>query len=162
MQQKSVIVLADDRSGACEMAGIALRFGRQAEVQQSFNPGTDVAVIVYNSDTRSRGLPEARQRLRAFCQQLLKQGTGCYFFKKIDSVLRGHIVEEVIALVKAAHERGIWRIVITHAMGDSPGLTLEDMYVLSQYEVFFELTSLSYQTGPQSHLRACWEAGLIY
>jgi DNA-directed RNA polymerase subunit K/omega len=101
MQQKSIIVLADDSSGACEMAGIALRFGMQAEVQQSFNPGSDAAVIVYNSDTRSRGLPEARHRLRAFCQQLLKQGTKFYLFKKIDSVLRGHIVEEARILQQA-------------------------------------------------------------
>lgn len=74
--------------------------------------------------------------------------------KTYDLVLAtGHLSrEEVIALVKAAHERGIWRIVITHAMGDSPGLTLEEMQMLSQYEVYFELTYLSYLTGPQSHL----------
>jgi len=101
MQQKPIIVLADDSSGACEMAGIALRFGLPAEVQQSFNTATDAAVIVYNSDTRSRELPEARQIVRAFCQRLPKQGPGFYLFKKIDSVLRGHIVEEARILQHA-------------------------------------------------------------
>jgi hypothetical protein len=74
--------------------------------------------------------------------------------KTYDLVLAtGHLSgEEVVALVQAAHERGIWRIVITHAMGDSPGLTLEEMQMLSKYGVYFELTYLSYLTGPQSHL----------
>jgi uncharacterized protein YgbK (DUF1537 family) len=45
-----IVVLADDFSGAAEIAGIAHRHGLSAEVQTDFTPGDVDCVIVGSSD----------------------------------------------------------------------------------------------------------------
>ncbi|MDR0541788.1 MAG: four-carbon acid sugar kinase family protein [Dysgonamonadaceae bacterium] len=92
-------VLADDITGAAEIAGVCLRFGLSVTFDFDFNiqglPATDVWIIA--SDTRSLPEQEACDTVRktARCLQELQVRT---VFKKIDSALRGHIVPEIKAL----------------------------------------------------------------
>ena len=65
----------------------------------------------------------------------------------------GHVSPaEVKAVVAAAKGLGIKRILVTHALADSPGLSLAELKALAAEGVCFELTYLSYLSGPQSHL----------
>ena len=48
-----IIVIADDLSGAAELANAALQAGFSAEVQMHFCPGTDADVVCVDTETRS-------------------------------------------------------------------------------------------------------------
>jgi hypothetical protein len=65
----------------------------------------------------------------------------------------GHISpEEIFALAKQARQMGIRQFLVTHPLADSPGLNLSQMQELATLGAIFELTFLSYLSGPQSHL----------
>lgn len=94
-----ITVLADDITGAAEIAGVCLRYELTVTFDFDFNinqlPETDVWIIA--SDTRSMTEAEACETVRktARCLKELQVKT---VFKKIDSALRGHILPEINAL----------------------------------------------------------------
>lgn len=92
-------VLADDMTGAAEIAGVCLRSGLSVRFDFDFNiqrrPATDVWIIA--SDTRSLPEQEACHAVRQTAQRL-KDLSVKTIFKKIDSALRGHIVPEINVL----------------------------------------------------------------
>jgi D-threonate/D-erythronate kinase len=90
-----IVILADDLTGAAELAGVAAARGLSAEVQPvTFLPDTDARVIAV--DTRTRGAPadEAARRVADFARQVARAGPE-WVFKKVDSVLRGPVLAEV-------------------------------------------------------------------
>ncbi|HSR25164.1 MAG TPA: four-carbon acid sugar kinase family protein [Candidatus Eisenbacteria bacterium] len=90
-----IVILADDLTGAAELAGVAAARGLSAEVQPvTFLPDTDARVIAV--DTRTRGAPadEAAQRVADLARQVARAGAE-WVFKKVDSVLRGPVLAEV-------------------------------------------------------------------
>lgn len=97
---KPVLVLADDITGAAEIAGIAHRLGFTSEIQiQAFYP-SNAEVLVIDTNTRSLTVSEATQIMQQVTLQL--QGVDVEFlYKKTDSVLRGHVAAELRA-VRAA------------------------------------------------------------
>jgi uncharacterized protein YgbK (DUF1537 family) len=92
-------VLADDMTGAAEIAGVCLRRGLSVRFDFDFDlrsrPDADVWIIA--SDTRSLSESEACEAVRRTAQQLMDFRIS-HLFKKIDSVLRGHIVAEIEVL----------------------------------------------------------------
>ncbi len=97
-----MLVLADDITGAAEMAGLAHTMGCRVafttSVEEVGRVSADVTVLA--TDTRSMGREEAVQSTRAVVAHLRMRPT-MQLFKKCDSVLRGHLVaetEEVMAL----------------------------------------------------------------
>jgi uncharacterized protein YgbK (DUF1537 family) len=92
-------VLADDMTGAAEIAGVCLRRGLRVRFDFDFDlrsrPDADVWIIA--SDTRSLSESEACEAVRRTAQQLMDFRIS-HLFKKIDSVLRGHIVAEIEVL----------------------------------------------------------------
>jgi D-threonate/D-erythronate kinase len=82
-------VLADDFSGAAEVAGVGFRYGLSATVQLDSRtaPGCDLSVL--DLDSRSRSPAEAVRLVRSVLDK-----DHCAF-KKIDSVLRGHVFGEI-------------------------------------------------------------------
>ena len=91
-----IAVIADDFSGAAELAGISLRYGLKVELfvneLSNLNTGTDVVII--STDSRSLKKEEA---LRV-TEKVLKQALALQpslLYKKTDSVLRGYVLEEV-------------------------------------------------------------------
>jgi len=101
-----ILILADDFSGAAELAGVAAQAGWSATVQSSLviKSHSDVVAI----DTKSRGIStaEAIHRVRS-AYQATKDLPLRWSFKKTDSVLRGHVREEFVALAKVAGKNRI-------------------------------------------------------
>ena len=93
-----LVVLADDFSGAAEIGGIADRFGLKTEIQMSFNAGTDAELVVLDSDTRSMDEAEAIMKLKDICFALKSSHRPIKLFKKVDSVMRGHLIPEINVL----------------------------------------------------------------
>lgn len=93
-----IIVIADDVTGAAEMAGVALRNNLNVQFITDFDgyiPVTDVLVIA--TDTRSFDKAEATETMRHIAGYLTSE-KNIYIFKKTDSVLRGHIMAELETL----------------------------------------------------------------
>ena len=89
-----IIVIADDFTGAAELAGISLQYGLTTEVflGNILVPGADVLVISTNS--RSLDNENAVTITADIVTSVLKLEPEL-IYKKIDSVLRGHVIDEV-------------------------------------------------------------------
>ena len=97
-----VIVIADDFSGAAELAGISLRYGLMLSVL--LNRGEDTELLnnsplgdggfVVCTDSRSLKKEEAIVVTERTVKQVLQLQPE-WIYKKTDSVLRGHIVDEL-------------------------------------------------------------------
>ena len=110
-----MIVIADDITGAAEIAGIAHAAGQQARLVCA-SPTTSrpavspvycdsVAVTtVIATDTRSMSEPEAAAETRRIASALTSP-----LFKKTDSALRGHVVAELTALMDVTgYQRAVY------------------------------------------------------
>jgi len=94
-----MIVIADDLSGAAELAGIAFARGFTAEVQREFDPASKAEVIAV--DTDSRGLsPDAAARRVEHVAKAVASARPAWIYKKVDSVLRGNVRAEIEALLR--------------------------------------------------------------
>ena len=101
----SIVVLADDVSGAAELAAIAAASGFTAEVQLEFDPACEADVCCVDLNTRALPEETAVHRWRAAARRIHEAKPSAWF-KKVDSVLRGHVVAETIALLAVtAHPR---------------------------------------------------------
>jgi uncharacterized protein YgbK (DUF1537 family) len=91
-----IAVIADDLTGAAELGGIGIRHGLVTEISMTVNGATDADLLVIAADTRSMGEAAAVEGMTAITRQLrlLKPE---WVYKKVDSVLRGHIVAEINA-----------------------------------------------------------------
>ena len=106
-----MIVIADDITGAAEMAGIA--FARDAEVRLVCGCsvyGCDTAthpITVIATDTRSMSEAEAIAETKRIISAITHQPSAIY--KKTDSALRGHVVAELTALMEATgYQRAVY------------------------------------------------------
>lgn len=89
-----IVVIADDLTGAAEIGGIALRYGLSAEVVTGPVPGSDADVLIISTDTRSMPEAEALKVTEAVSHAIFKLNPA-FVYKKVDSVLRGHVVAEL-------------------------------------------------------------------
>ena len=100
-----MIVIADDITGAAEIAGIAFQHGQQVRLVCGCDTVTnwnDTNVItVIATDTRSMTAVDAVAETRRVAVPF----TNCHIFKKTDSALRGHVVEELTALMETMGQR---------------------------------------------------------
>src|SRR5690606_17625476 len=93
-------VIADDLSGAAEIGAVGLRHGLSAEIVVGGQPSGHADIVCVDTDSRSRTSEEAAQRVTA-AARLLKDAGADWIYKKVDSVLRGHVVVEIDALMAA-------------------------------------------------------------
>ena len=111
-----MIVIADDITGAAEIAGIAFSKGHQVSLVCGSSVCCDnvaAQTTVIATDTRSMTEGEAiaeTQRIAKFPlgARPFPRLTGalpCVLFKKTDSALRGHVVAELTALMEATGYR---------------------------------------------------------
>lgn len=96
-----IAILADDLSGAAELAGIAASRGFTAEVQTVFDPTSNADVIAVDTDTRLKSETEAARIVGEVTRRILAARPG-WLYKKTDSVLRGHVRAEIEANLDAA------------------------------------------------------------
>lgn len=98
-----IVVIADDLSGATEIAGIGRRSGLSAQVQHRFLPTPKVDLVVVNTQTRKKTRTEACEITKALCRQMAESKVA-WCFKKVDSVLRGHVLEELLTTMRALNK----------------------------------------------------------
>lgn len=90
----AILVIADDLTGAAEIAGIAWRYGLSVEIVHSLAEPTTKEILVLNTNTRSLKADEVIPHLRMLlATDHAEQWDWIYL--KFDSALRGHIVTEI-------------------------------------------------------------------
>lgn len=90
-------VIADDLSGAAEIGAVAWDHGLSARLMGADQKAPVADVLCVNTDSRSLTVEGARQRVARAVDFLSRCGVD-WTYKKVDSVLRGHVVEEVRCL----------------------------------------------------------------
>ena len=108
------VVLADDLTGACEVAGLGADRGLRAEVCLEPDSGEPALgeLRVFSTETRLLPPAAAAAQVKAFAKAL---PAGVPLFKKTDSVLRGPVAAELAAL---AEVRGVSRVLLVAANPD--------------------------------------------
>jgi len=92
-------VIADDLTGAAEIGAIGLRHGLRAEIVFGHKPSGGADLVCVDIDSRSRTEGEAVKRTVA-AAKLLKKSGAKWIYKKVDSVLRGHVTMEIDAAMR--------------------------------------------------------------
>lgn len=89
-----IAVIADDFTGAAELAGISLRYGLRVQLTlgETEYDGSDVFIV--STDSRSLNNKQAVQITRDVVYNLQAYQPE-FIYKKIDSVLRGHVLDEL-------------------------------------------------------------------
>ena len=106
-----MIVIADDITGAAEIAGIAFSKGQKVRLvcggeESGCNTATNGTTVIA-TDTRSISEAEAIAETRRITSAFSLQPSA--FFKKTDSALRGHVVAELEALMQATgYQRAVY------------------------------------------------------
>jgi uncharacterized protein YgbK (DUF1537 family) len=91
-----IAVLADDITGAAELAGIGLRYQLSVEVCHEADHTSSADLLVVFTNTRSLPEEEAVREVKKTIGQLQVLQPQL-IYKKIDSVLRGHVAAELEA-----------------------------------------------------------------
>lgn len=112
-----IVVIADDFTGAAELAGIGIRYGMRTEVWMgetlvgmetvartetlagAKTLADPVELLVIATDTRSMRREDAVEETLRMSRAVLKLRPE-WVYKKTDSVLRGHVVSELSALME--------------------------------------------------------------
>ncbi|HEY3761658.1 MAG TPA: four-carbon acid sugar kinase family protein [Verrucomicrobiae bacterium] len=92
-------VIADDLTGAAEIGAVGLRHGLRAEIIFRNKPGIEADLVCVDTDSRAQTESEAVKRTVA-AVRLLKNCGAQWIYKKVDSVLRGHVAMEIEAAMK--------------------------------------------------------------
>ena len=109
-----MIVIADDITGAAEIAGIAFSKGQEVRLLCNSPVNCDSVAVngitVIATDTRSMSEAEAVAETRHLVRPLFWEGDGGrLLFKKTDSALRGHVVAELTALMESTgYQRAVY------------------------------------------------------
>ncbi len=97
---RRTLVIADDLTGAAEIAGIAARYGLSTRLLRT--PASSVEemsdVLVVDTDSRSLPPADAAAKVKRFFARLSEQPFDL-IYKKTDSVLRGNVRAEIEALM---------------------------------------------------------------
>lgn len=89
-----IAVIADDFTGAAELAGISLRYGLKVELCTGHVALTDADVLIVSTDSRSLNKTAGLAKTAAAIERVL-QLNPTLVYKKIDSVLRGYVLDEL-------------------------------------------------------------------
>lgn len=122
-----MVVIADDITGAAEIAGIAFQNGQQVRLVCGCDTATNwtasSAITVIATDTRSMTATDAVVETRRVAVPF----TDGYIFKKTDSALRGHVVEELTALMETT---GLQRAIYLPANPSKGRIIREGIYYI--------------------------------
>ena len=118
-----VLVIADDFSGAAEMAGMAFRHGMRSEVNTLRAHRMRDGLLAMDTRTRMASSSQACQAIHALFQGI---ELDCipWMFKKVDSVLRGHVRLEIESILS---QTGLQRALLIPA-NPSKGRIIVDGY----------------------------------
>jgi D-threonate/D-erythronate kinase len=94
-----IAVIADDLTGAAELGGLGLRYGLDVEIDTKINPHSKADLLVIAGDSRSKNKQEAVEEMIEITAKVA-QFKPKLIYKKVDSVLRGHVIAELTAQLK--------------------------------------------------------------
>jgi len=89
-----IAVIADDFTGAAELAGISLRYGLTVELCVDEVKYKNADVLIVSTDSRSLNKEAALIKTESAVKDILELQPSL-IYKKIDSVLRGYVVDEL-------------------------------------------------------------------
>lgn len=92
------LVIADDLTGAAEIAGIGLRCGLPTRLVRERPVKVEPGLTVVDTDSRTLAAADAGEKVRQFVQDVRGQAFDVVY-KKTDSVMRGAVLAEVEALM---------------------------------------------------------------
>lgn len=95
-----IAVIADDFTGAAEIAGLGLRYGLKVEIESHVHNKPEPDLLIVATDTRSMEPDDAYNEVFTITKRL-KELDCDLIYKKTDSVFRGHIYKELLAIIKA-------------------------------------------------------------
>jgi uncharacterized protein YgbK (DUF1537 family) len=112
ISEHSVVILADDFTGAND-AGVSMaQAGMRVEVALDESHISDAQARIFNTDSRALPANLAAERVAALTEKVLGQRTPGWLVKKIDSTLRGNPGAEVEAMQRVA---GVAAVIIAPA-----------------------------------------------
>ncbi len=111
-----ILVLADDFTGAAEIAGIALRYNLSVEIQHKRVLPTAKELLVVDTDSRSISVNKATARILEIIGMLPKDRID-WVYKKTDSVLRGHVVVELEHILNKMNKKAALLIPSNPSLG---------------------------------------------
>ena len=88
-----IFVIADDFTGAAELAGISLRYGLSVEVSLDNEVNANTDVLIISTDSRSMQKAAAIYCTTEAVETIMRYEPA-FVYKKIDSVLRGYVIDE--------------------------------------------------------------------
>ena len=91
-----IIVIADDITGAAELAGIGLRYGLRVKLSADAEDHEQIDLLVIYTNTRSLQKEQAVNEMKQLAAKARRLQPK-FIYKKTDSVLRGHVVAELEA-----------------------------------------------------------------
>lgn len=91
-----IAVIADDFTGAAEIGGVGLKYGLEVRIETEVKTVSNVDLLIIATDTRSLSSEEASFEIAKITQKLIQLKPE-YIYKKLDSVLRGNIADELFA-----------------------------------------------------------------
>jgi uncharacterized protein YgbK (DUF1537 family) len=97
-----ILAVADDITGAAEIAAVGRTFGLTAQLQVKIARSTSPDLVVIDTNTRyrsSESVSDIEQAL-ASCDRTLVE----WYYKKVDSVLRGNVAKELCAMMHILHK----------------------------------------------------------
>src|ERR1051326_7038059 len=92
-------VISDDLTGAAELGAVGWRYGLPAEIVAAGDPGPNSELVCIDTSSRASN-PEEASRRAADAARSLRAAGASWIYKKVDSVLRGHVTTEVEAVMK--------------------------------------------------------------
>ena len=123
-----LIGLADDLTGAAEIAALAHNAGLRAVIHTTVPAGLkEVDVLILDTNTRLLPPVKAARRVRLFVDQIAGI-PHAGLFKKIDSVVRGPVLAELKACAEALDRR---RILIVPSNPSSGRIIKDGCYFIS-------------------------------
>lgn len=97
-----ITVIADDITGAAEMAGVCIRYGLTVTFGIDSIPNVKADVRVIATDSRSLSEMEAYKIHHKLAVKIFTD-PNAIVFKKCDSILRGFVLTELAALLDTGH-----------------------------------------------------------
>lgn len=111
-----IIVIADDFTGAAEIAGIGLRYQLRVEIMTNLETDSQADLWVIAANTRSLTEIEAKKIISELSKKLLAL-KPTLIYKKIDSVLRGHILVEITEILQKTNHHQVLIVPTNPSLG---------------------------------------------
>jgi uncharacterized protein YgbK (DUF1537 family) len=101
-----IAVLADDFTGAAELCGIALRYHLKVELNAHAERQAKPDLLVIYTNARSQSENEAKEIIKNRLEELMALQPA-WIFKKLDSVLRGHVAAELAVQLQTEKKKAV-------------------------------------------------------